>query len=87
VGATPRHTWAYAARTANWARNPSPLPGRAIFQLKEGPRRMRGSRKRNGDGGETAIVFCRDVQVRSCDRSLDSPAARELSSLGETRAS
>ena len=43
---------------------PLPFPGR----LLERPRRARGSRKRNEDGDETAICFCRDVQPGSEDQ-------------------
>ena len=43
-------------------------------------------RKRNGDGGETAIVICRDVEPDPKIRA-ECPAAKKLASSGETLAS
>src|SRR5262245_10129068 len=69
--------WSRAAHR-NWARNPAPLPG----HLEEAPAGER-SRKRNGDGGETAISFRRDVDpIRRSEPSVR--LLRELAKRSET---
>jgi hypothetical protein len=55
-----------AALCRYWARNPSLLPCISFNKRRQA---ARGSRKRNEDGGEPPLVFCRDVRPGSEDQA------------------